>query len=442
MALKEQLFKQTAMSTANQALSMIMGLASFFLLSRILPREDIAIIGISSGFIAMFALLMITPEVLLFRDYASFKKNPKKFAESFLSFWAIRTVLVLSLMIGGAWLLYSSRGDFLLIYLLGAALVYHLNTLQASIQEFFFVEFRQKDILKMNLAYQILFLIGLGVVYMERELGVYLLLLLILTGLFSLAWVARFLKTFPVPLRFSPFVLKQDFKSVFNTSIIWNHLIGAVAQLIYRGDIFFLGFFATGFAVGNYTIALTLAGVFIFVPQILQKMCIVGLTRSAGKDGDLSIVNALVKYSILVGILQFIGFYLVGDWILSLVVPASHQEVYDIALLIVGGVNLFNAVRPLHGYAFSRSRLRQLFMEVFLPTGVFAVFAYAGAATQGVMMAAIANVLVYFVLSLLLIAFVTRRLEYRFAWQWITPAERELLLKIVRSLSRMVPGRR
>ncbi len=430
------------MSTANQALSMIMGLASFFLLSRILPREDIAIIGISSGFIAMFALLMITPEVLLFRDYASFKKNPKTFAESFLSFWAIRTVLVLSLMMGGAWLLYSSRGDFLLIYLLGAALVYHLNTLQASIQEFFFVEFRQKDILKMNLAYQLLFLIGLGIVYVERELGVYLLLLLILTGLFSLAWVARFLKTFPVPLRFSPAVLKQDFKSVFNTSILWNHFIGAVAQLIYRGDIFFLGFFATAFAVGNYTIALTLAGVFIFVPQILQKMCTVALTRSTGKAGDFPIVNAMVKYSILLSVLQFIGFYLLGDWILSFVVPTNHHEVYSIGLWIVGGVNIFNAVRPLHGYASTRANLKHLFMEVFLPAGIVALLIFAWAATQGVMVAAMSNVVVYFTLSLLLVLFVFRRVGFQFSWQWVTPAERELLKKIARSLSRMTLGRR
>lgn len=442
MALKEQLFKQTVMSTANQALSMIMGLASFFLLSRILPREDIAIIGISSGFIAMFALLMIAPEVLLFRNYASFKKNPKTFAESFLSFWAIRTLLVLSLMVGAAWLLYSTRGDFLLIYLLGAALVYHLNTLQASIQEFFFVEFRQKDILKMNLAYQLLFLVGLGVVFMERELGVYLLLLLTLTGLFSMVWVYRFLKTFPIPLRFSPSVLKQDFQSVFNNSVLWNHFIGAVAQIIYRGDIFFLGFFATAYAVGNYTIALTLAGVFIFVPQILQKMCTVALTRSAGKTGDTPIVNAMIKYSVLVSILQFAGFYLLGDWILSFVAPTNHHEVYSIGLLIVGGVTLFNVVRPLHGYASTRGNLKQLFLEVFLPTGLTAIIIYAWAATQGIMMAAAANAGVYAALSVLLVLFSIRRLDYRFSWQWMTPAERELLKKIMRTLNRMTLGRR
>jgi O-antigen/teichoic acid export membrane protein len=440
MALKEQLFKQTAMSTANQALSMVMGLFSFFLLSRILPREDIAIIGITGGFIAMFALLMITPEVLLFRDYASFKKNPKKFAESFLSFWAIRTLLVFFLMLLGGWLLYSSRGDFLLIYLIGAALVYHLNTLQASIQEFFFVEFRQKDILKMNLAYQLLFLGGLGIVYVERELGVYLLLLVILTGLFSLAWVYRFLKTFPFPLRFSPKVLKQDFKSVFNTSILWNHFIGAVAQLIYRGDIFFLGFFATAFAVGNYTIALTLAGVFVFIPQILQKMCIVALTRTTGKENDLPIVNAMVKYSIVVSLVQFIGYYLLGDYVLSFVAPDNHLEVYGLGLLIVGGVSLFNAVRPLHGYAYSRGNLKQLFLEVFLPSAGVAIIAYAWAATQGVQVAAAANVLVYATLSLLLLLYVTRRVGYRFRFEWATPPERELLKKILHSFSRMTKG--
>ncbi|MFH0970359.1 MAG: hypothetical protein V1776_02775 [Candidatus Diapherotrites archaeon] len=440
MVLKEQLFKQALMSTANQTLSMIMGLFSFFLLSRILPREDIAIIGITGGFIAMFAFLMITPEVLLFRDYVSFKKNPKKFAESFLSFWAVRTMLVFSLMLVGGWLLYSSRGDFLLIYLIGTALVYHLNTLQASIQEFFFVEFKQKDILKMNLAYQLLFLGGLGIVYVERELGVYLLLLAVLTGLFSMAWVYRFLKTFPFPLLLSPSVLKQDFKSVFNTSILWNHFIGSVAQLIYRADIFFLGFFATAFAVGNYTIALTLAGVFIFIPQILQKMCIVALARTTGKENDLFIVNAIIKYSILVSTVQLIGYYLVGDYVLSFVAPTNHAEVYGLGLLLVGGVSLFNAVRPLHGYAYSRGNLKQLFLEVFLPSAGIALVMYAWAATQGVQVAAASNVFVYATLSILLIIYAIRRIGYRFHFEWVTPSERELLKKILHSFSRMTKG--
>lgn len=439
MALKEQLAKQTMLGVITAGLSMFFGVASFFLLTKILPREDIAIIGLSSGFLAMVSPLLISPDVALFRNYAELKKDFNKYVSSILYFWVGRTVLVMGIIALVAYTLFFSRGDFLFWYVLGAGLVLNLSTLQASIQEVFSIEFKQKDVLIYNFAYYTLFLLLLTSVYFLRELWVYLLIWLGLTIFFTLAWLIRLRRVF----HFSPARNIRDVarlvRMILGKVAIWTHLISSTMQLVYRADVFFVGLFALAFVTGNYTIALLFSSVFVLVPQILQKMCITGLTRSSTIEQDLKITNAFVKYSLIWSIIQVVGYFILGKFVIAWIDSSNTNTIFELGWYIVLGVSLFNVVRPLHGLCYVRADLKKLFAHVFLPTGAGALVLYAGTAYfVGSLATAQANVAVYGLLTLLLVHFARGHVHYRWKGELVTREEWDLLKKI---RARVLAGR-
>lgn len=434
MALKEQLARQTVWSLANTFFSTFFGVASFFLLSHLLPREEIAIMGITAGFLALLAPLVVSPDVALFRNYAGFRKDPSRFSSAIFLFWAIRTAVLMSIILVAGYLLYAKQDFFLFLYLVGAGIVFNMGLLQASIQEFFFVEFKQEHVFKLNAAYHLIFLALLSLVYLNRSLWVYLVIWIILASLFTLVWVRKFYRTFHYRLSLQLTSLVKTIRELLSQVVIWSHLTASVMNLIYRADVFFLSFFTTAFVTGNYTIALMFSTLFAFTPQILQKMCIVGLTRTSGKENDQRLVSTFMKYSIAVGLAQVLFYYFLGSPILALITPENHAEIFSLGLYITIAVNLFNVVRPLHAYCFSRADLKQFFLSVFLPSGAAGVCLYAwGSSTGNALLLAQANILVYGILSLLLLVFSIQNLSYRFTFEWVSREERGLLKKIAHS---------
>ncbi len=433
MVLKEQLAKQTGLSLLNTAMVTLFGVASFFFLTKVLPREEIAIMGIAAGFLAMLTPILITPDIALFRNYGDIRKRFNQFVSAFLLFWVARTVAVMLIIIVGAFLLFSSKGNLFILYVIGSGIVMNLNMLRASIQEIFYVEMKQRDILNLNFAYHIIFLILLYAVYVRPSLAVYLLVWLGVSVLFSAAWIFRLFRAFHFKPEFNLSQAKTIVSDILSKVAVWTHLISSVTQAIYRGDIFFLGFFATAFVAGNFTIALMLSSLFVFVPQILQKMCLTGLTRTTNPKMDLKMTNVFVKYNILISLIQVTGYWLFGRFVLSLIDAQNYNDIFELGWYIVLGSSLFNVIRPLHSLCIARADLKKYFWSVYFPAGLVAVIAYGLAAFWfGGLATAQANILVYGVLSLLIFVFSVRHMKYALPSEWVTSEERELLRKIKR----------
>ncbi len=429
MGLKETLAKQTGLSLINTVLSVGFGLISFFIIARLLAREDIAIIGISAGFLALLNPLLIAPESILFRNYADFNKKFHEYSSAFLTFWFFRTLVVMLAVLAGAVFFFYTKNSFLLsVYIIGAGLAINFNMLQAAIQEIFFVEFKQHTILKLNILYYSIFLLLLGVVFFKRELLVYLIILAGMSIIFGVAWALLLFRKFD----FKPvFNLKKNLgliKEIVSSVVLWTHLTGSALQIIYRADVFILSFFVSSFVTGNYTIALMFSTLFMIVPQVLQKMCLTGLARSTGTESDSKMTSSFIKYVFFLSAIQMIGYYFFGRWVLSFIAPANIEEVFQLGFFILIGVNLFNLVRPLHSYCVARSDVKKLFLEVYLVGAVFTAVAYYLAAVMGgAIGAAQANILVYCVMAVLLVVFVVREQKFRFSFEWITSEEREMI---------------
>ena len=435
MVLKEQLAKQTALGIATAGMAMFFGVASFFFLSKLLPREDIAIMGISAGFLAMITPLMISPDVALFRNYSELKKDFNRFVTAFLLFWFVRTLAAMVVIAAGAYILFFPRGDFLFVYVIGAGLVMNLNMLQASIQEIFYVEFRQRDVLTYNFLYYSAFLLLLTAVFWKPELWIYLAIWLSLAIIFALAWFLRLKKAFRYTFNVDIPNAEKLIQNILSNVAIWTHLISSSVQVVYRADVFFLGLFALAFTTGNYTIALMISSMFIFLPQILQKMCMTGLTRSTTAVQDLKITNAFVKYCTIIAVLQLGGYFLVGEYLISFIDAHHAREIFELGLFIVVGVSIFSVVRPIHSLSIVRGDLKKLFVSVFLPTAIIALASYAIASYYwGGLATAQANILVYVILTILQLRYGVVHLGYRLPSEWVTREEWDLLKKIGRRI--------
>lgn len=433
MALKEQLAKQTGIGLLITGFSTLFASISFFLISRILEREEIAFIGIAAGLIAMLSPIIISPEVILFRDYAAFKNNPNKYTSAFLFFWFVRSIIILLIITAIAYVLYAAHDMRLFLYVVGAGIIMCLGMLQASIQELFFVEFKQAETLRMNFVYYAIFLAGLAYLFFHRDIMIYLAISLGSSFVLALLWIERLFRVFHFRPVFDTKALEQLLYKIITGVGLWSHLISSAVQLIYRADLFFLGLFVTAFITGNYTIALMFASLCVFVPQVLQKMCLAGLTRSTNKNEDMKIVNAFVKYTLAISIIQVLGYYLLGKWVISFIDAANAQSIFDLGLFLVIGSNIFNVIRPIHSYAFARANLKQLLIHVFLPAGLLAVILYAAAAYYyGGIATAQANVIVYALLVVIYLIYAFTKLKFRLSLQWISREEWSLVQKILR----------
>lgn len=431
MVLKEQLAKQTGISVIVTALSALFGVASFFILTKLLPREDVAIMGISAGFLAIITPLMISPDIALYRSYAELKKNFNQTISAFFLFWGARTLVVMVVITVASFLLFWQRNDFLFIYCIGAGLVMNIMMLQASIQEIFYVEMRQREILNLNLHYYVLFLAFLGFILWHPALWVYLVIWISLTLLFASLWVLKLMRAFSFSFSLD---IRKSFsiiQLILSKVAIWTHLMSSVVSVVYRADIFFLGFFALAFTTGNYTIAIMFSALFVLLPQILQKMCLTGLTRSINRSQDLKLVNAFVKYNFLISAFQF-GFYLLfGEFLLSLIDAQNAASIFEMGLYIIAGISLYNVARPIHIYCVARADLKKFFVMVFIPVLVIAVGAYGSAAYfSGAIATAQANILVYGILSLLTIYFAIIHVGYKPSFEWVSSEEHELIKKV------------
>lgn len=433
MVLKEQLAKQTGIGLIITGFSTLFASLSFFLISRILEREEIAYIGIAAGLLAMLSPIIISPEVILFRDYAAFKKNPNKYASAFLFFWVLRSSIIMLLIAVASYLLFAKSDMRLFVYVVGAGFVMCLNMLHASIQELFFVEFKQAETLRMNFIYYSIFLAGLVFVYFNRDIMNYLLVLVLAAIAFALLWLERLFRVFHFKPVFDYKMLEELLYKILSGVAVWTHLISSVVQLIYRADLFFLGLFVAAFVTGNYTIALMFSSLCVFVPQVLQKMCLAGLTRSSAKPEDMKIVNAFLKYTFLVSLIQVAGYALLGKWVISFIDPVNAGAIFELGLYLVVGTNIFNVVRPIHSYAFARANLKQLFLRVFFPAGVLALGLYAFAAYYfGGIATAQANVAVYVLLVGIYLIYAFKKLKFQLSVQWVSREEWALLQKILR----------
>ncbi|MDZ4256280.1 MAG: oligosaccharide flippase family protein, partial [archaeon] len=256
----ERVFSVLTFGTMQTVVSKLISFINFAILVRLLSTEEIGIIGLAGGYMALFGILMILPENIIIREFMTIKKNLNVFMNSFLQFSLARGIFLFLIGIPVAIYIQSLQQDpRLSIYFMLLLGVNLINGLNGPFREAFYGFYRQARITFVDIVVNILLLLTMAFLYFHREVLVYgaLQVIVALIGVGWWYWNARSHLDFRWMHQWD---IGPAVQAMMRFSL-WNHLAGVVIRLVYQIDILILGFFVGLATIGDYAVALTLANV-------------------------------------------------------------------------------------------------------------------------------------------------------------------------------------
>lgn len=422
--------------TANRVSLRLFEVFSLWILVKLLPKEDIALIGITVGFISVLNLLNISPYRRIFKSFADIDKRFNDHVSSYIAFWLLQSSAMLALAVIAA-MFYASLGfaGGMFVVLVGLVVSYLLGNLQLLFQEIFFVKLRQKAATYFNAASMLLFLLSLGYLFFYPTLENYVALIILKSALTA----AGFFLLAKKEIGFV-FSLPGDWKRIVKDALtqfaLYDHLIGVCIDLTGKVFLFILGFFALQSIVGDYTIALSLANFLTFFPLIVYRIAMLALTRVSTKDGMQKVLTAFTKYSAVFSAAQFTVFVFFLAPLVDFFTSGKPGNVYNYGLLLGLGATIFNAGLPVHAMAVLKSSISKYFWLVVLPVTGLSIAAYFAIAAIRADPILIAVVYVIAAISVNALAYlhVKRNVDVSIQKIFVFPEEKEAIVFLLRKM--------
>lgn len=437
MNLKQKVSNLAFFSVLDIILGKLIHVISLLVVLRFLPREDFGVIGLSYGYLAFLSLLSLAPETILYRDFLKIKLAQKVnlHISAFLIFGFVRTlvILIIGCIIGG-YLYWYYKSWIIPISFIVITLGSNIIIMQGPIKELLRVDFKQKvaaitgffiEIIILGVLILVLYLspslVTYLTVFLSASFGAFGIWLIILKKVYNYSWIFN---------RESISVLKYSIKDFS----LWNHFNGTVSNLLYNVDTAILSLIGISLSIiGNYTVALKLSNFFFFAPMVLQSVNTIALANINKERCDFGI-NLFLKYSVVISLIQLFLFVLFGKWAIATFVTQKDTElIFKYALLIIIGVSVLNIGRPLFSWITIKGSLREVFLKVYLPSGIIGIFVYFILAVfWGAIGVACGNIVVYSLFLILIINYVLCKCPFRVRIHWFAREEKELLFNILR----------
>ncbi len=412
MSLAEHAARAITFSVGQTVVSKFLAAIQFAILVRLLSTMDLGAIGLTAGYLSMLGLLVLSPENVFVRDFTRIRSRLHDYISAFTLFAGIRT-LALTIVAGGIGFFLVGSKDYsgLAIYFILAAIASGISSFTGPFREAFYANFSQGKIALVDLGTNVLQLLLFACVWYYPSLTTYGLVLIAGACIGAIGWYLTARKH--LGYRFH---LSKDWKKIIIDSIkdftFWNQLSSMLLRALYQADVIILGFFVGLGALGDYTIALTIANVFFVIPQLFQKTFSVSFSRLRETNRLEHALGLAVKYNSIFSIIQWAGFILFLPWILAFFGPQHPETVAWYGMLIVSGVTLFNIARPWVALMTVKSSQQRLFAELYVWQGVIAIIIYIVAAfLGGVERVAAANIIVFGFAALYTIHYATQKLR-------------------------------
>lgn len=404
--------------------------ASFFvslLLIRYLPREDYGVIGIVAGYYTFAQLFNLALENVLLRDHKNFGDRLPTVLFSFSLFNLFKTFLLFIFSLGLIFLLPAIyQSTHFIFAILSSFLVLMTDSLISPLIILASARFEQKLVTKMNLAR---LLMGLGLLigliyYPSLQFVLFkdlLVSLVTLTLWYKLA--EKFLGRKVSSLKFKEHFDLKLIKETFWGYSLWVHLVGVVTNFMYKADAFFLSFFVSLSAVGDYTIALTSANIANILPSILGYQNSVALSHFKEKHDRERVTHAFLRFNFYLAILSMLAFILLGHFYLWIMTGLWNQDhIYFYLCFIVAGLLLAKTVlSPLVAFINICGDVRSLFWRVNVPIFFVSAISYWVSSKfwggKGVALANLSNACIWCVLVLIEIKRYQFSFEGLFSWK-------------------------
>lgn len=431
------MFTNTAFALFDRIAVKVETVAAFILLVRLLGDSDIAAIGVATGYLVVMAMLDVGPIRVLLRDYPSLARDRATRDEhltALFSFWIVQGTAMLLVCVGLERLVLSRMELPGLGFLFFALTIDFMSiSFQDWLKLVFYTDFQQTLATKLSFLFSIARLLSYGILLISPSLETYSWIVITTAILASLIWWQIFRRRFDFH-----FIWHRRSVSILGASLrsygLWDHLNRTVKDILFTVDTVILSWFATVGPISDYSVALRFSNLFLMIPVQLHLGLQVALSNYQQKADREAAINAFLKVSALVSVLQLVAIFLIGDILIRLLFGADGgPAVTRYAEIISIGVAIMNVGLPLISVINNFGNLHRAFLRLFLPVLLASLAIYTFGAWRGSASGlAWSNVVVYAVFSGGLAWYVARNHPFAIEWNPLTSRERNLIRRIVR----------
>ncbi len=418
--MKEKIVSNIAYSLVEKMGLILASFLTSILLIRYLPREEYGIIGIVAGYFTFAQFFNLALENIILRDHKDYGDKLPKVIYSFSVFNIAKCLLLLVFALVLCYFLpeFYHNPQFL-FGILSATLVLMTDALIGPLIVLASARFEQKLVTKLNLVRLSLGLsLLIGLVFFPSLKFVFLkdFLVSLVTLAICFRLSKRYLGKSPMNLSWRTHFDWALIKETFWGYSLWVHLVGVVTNFMYKADAFFLSFFVSLAAVGDYTIALTSANVANILPSILGFQNSVALSHFKEKHDRERVTHCFLRFNFYIALVSLLAFILLGKVYLWIMTGLWGQEhIYFYLCFIVAGLLLAKTVvSPLVAFINICGDVRSLFWRVNVPIFFVSSLSYYFSSliwgAKGVAISNFSNALIW----CLLVVIELRRYQFSF----------------------------
>ncbi|HZX20340.1 MAG TPA: hypothetical protein VFF13_04980 [archaeon] len=384
MKLNIELLGSSFYYTLNRVALKLFEVLSLWLLVKLLPKEQIAFIGIAMGFIALLNILNILPYRRIFKSFEEVNKRFSDHLSSYIVFWFLQSTLMLGIaLITAFFYVQSGFAQEIFLVMTGLSIAFLFGNLQLLFQEMFFVKLKQKTATIFNLISMVVFLGSLALLLFYPSIELYVSLIILKAVLTCAGFFLLSKKEIGFVFR-----IASDWKKLLKDALaefaVFDHLIGAFIEIITKSYLFVLGFFVAytiapdyyTIVIADYTIALLMVNLLTFFPLIIYRVSMLAMTRVSTKEGLEKVLSAFTKYSAIFSLVQLVIFAALLNPLLSFFTDGNIGNSELFALVLGIGTTVFNIGLPIHATAVLKSSIADYFKKIIFPVTLLSVAAY------------------------------------------------------------------
>jgi hypothetical protein len=396
-------------NTLEHGLTRVADAGTSIVLLWALSTETFSRLALAQAWVAPLLLLFISPEAVLYRDFARWKEEgPSALAARLRALrlfgWGKGQAAVV-VALAGAWVLKTSGfGDGVSTWstqffaLLWAFALVLSPQISGADREFLRLDLRLRELNAISLYQKASLLVGtLAAAFMCPD-RVDLLAIVAVLSVLTTAWLARWrvrsalyqmgATREALAGRVGPSYVRT-LSDALGTFSIWTHLSGVLANWIQSMDVFFLGVFRfPAREVGLYAAALKLANFSFAAPIALSNLFSIWVGRRTqtqdGRARELYEVKRLSFWLALGAIAQALVLAAMAPWIFEFLSHGRWTGEEQARMVhwfywILLGSGILSSTFLVGSWLVLRQRVDQLFYRISLPWVGFSILAYAGA---------------------------------------------------------------
>ncbi len=407
---KQRFFSAFKFGAAEQLIARGFDFLTLIVVMRVLPTDQIALFGISTGMLIFFNLFAITPETVVIRDYIKWQKNgnAQYCLESFQCFWVLKTFLIAT--VGFLISFVVENGELGAIFFASLYFLIIQFTQLSEISKIVLrVRLEQRRIFIIEVALKFLLFLLVLLIILNPKLLIYYSIFAIWAIFSAWIWIFELKKLTQAFFRWDNSYIKFWLKTIKKFSL-WQHFAAVTAYFIYNIDPWILSLFEVASQeIAEYTLALKVSSLFFLIPLYIQSMTSILLTNLEWKSGWVAELSKIWKLNFILSLTQLGIYFALGKYILMLFSNGDLdiEKAYLVGLYIGLGVFFVNIIRPIIGYLMVSSSMQDVFFKVYFPTFLCAIVIYPYLTSFSVFIGcAIASMFVYVIFAISILKYI------------------------------------